>query len=366
MADEVLSDRRLNRALLARQGLLERRAAAPLEEIERVAGLQAQEPIDPYVGLWARLDGFAPEQLGALLAERAAVRVHVIRPTIHLVSAADCLAWQPLAAGVIAAAFRNPYGRRFEQAGVDPRAVAAAGRELLLEAPRTRAQLAAALAERWPRPDAEALGSAVTSFNPVVQIPPRGLWRRSGQATWALTEDWLGRAPDPEGDLDAAVLRYLAAFGPATPADMRTWSRLTGLREAFERLRPRLRTFRDERGRELFDVPDGPLPDPDTPAPPRLLPQFDNVLLAHDDRSRVLHPAGPTPDQGAFRGTVLVDGRLRGFWRAETDADTATIHLERYAPLPDDPPDTADALHAEAERLLDLLAPEATRRDVRI
>lgn len=364
MAAEVLSDRRLNRALLARQGLLERRAGDPPAEIERVAGLQAQEPVDPYIGLWARLDGFDPERLSALLAERAVVRAQLIRPTIHLVTAADCLAWQPLAARVTAAAFRNPFGRRFEAAGVDPAEVAAAGRELLREAPRTRAQLAKALAERWPQVDADALGNAVTFLNPVVQIPPRGLWRRRGQATWALTEDWLGRPPDPEGDVEAAVLRYLAAFGPATPADMRTWSRLPGLRAAFERLRPRLRTFRDERGRELFDVPDGPLPDPDTPAPPRLLGQFDNVLLAHDDRRRVLHPAGPTPDAGAFRGTVLVDGRLRGFWRLDGGGDAAAIHVERYAPQPDDPPATADALGAEAERLLDLLAPEATRREV--
>jgi hypothetical protein len=354
-APRTLSRRELNRALLARQGLLERTAAPAMLTIERLVGLQAQVPSNPYVALWSRLEGFRPDELSALIAEREAVRAQLQRSTIHLVSARDALALHPLTAPVLARAFTSPFARQL--GGADTHDVAAAGRELLAQEPRTRAELAALLAPRWPDADPAALAHAVTFHSALVQVPPRGLWGESGQPRWALTERWLERHADPEPDLGAIVLRYLAAFGPAAAADVRTWSGLTGLRAVLSRLRPELRTFRDERGRELLDVPDAPFPDAGTPAPPRFLPQFDNALLSHADRSRILARPWPGPayPAGALIGNLVVDG----FYRANWKADAGTLTIGGYAPLPDDPVGTHEQIVAEGERLLAFLAPEA-------
>jgi hypothetical protein len=338
----VLTDRALNRALLARQGLLSRRVAPALDVVEQLVGLQAQVPSNPYVALWARLEGFEPSELSDAVADGRALRAAVIRPTVHLVTRADAQRLAPLNAPVLAAAFGPPWGSKLTRVGVDPAAVAAAGRALLDAGPLTRAQLAAELGPRWPDAPADALAQAVTALNPVYQLPPRGQWRASAQATWAPIPQ-----PHAEADLDALIPRYLAAFGPATPADMRTWSRLTDLRPAFERLRGELRTFRDERGRELFDIPDGPLPDPDTPAPPRLLPEYDNVLLSHDDRTRIVAADRPAP-RGTWVGHVLVDGFRAGVWTAKD----GVLRIEGT-------PHT-DELEAEATALIDLIAPGAT------
>jgi hypothetical protein len=364
MADQILSDRALNRALLARQGLLARGDTPALEMVERLVGLQAQVPSNPYLALWSRLEAFDPEELSQLLASRAAVRGHLIRPTIHLVSARDCLAQQPLAAPVMDQTLRSGFGAALERAGVDVDAVVAAGRALLAERPHTLAELAERLGPQWPQADVLSLGYAVTFRSRLVQIPPRGLWGRSGPATWAPTERWLGAPLEAGPSTEAVVRRYLAAFGPATVGDMRVWSRLTGLRAVFERMRPELRTFRDERGRELFDVPDGLLPDPDVPAPPRFLPEFDNVALSHEDRSRLFGDARAStpPPRGTWIGTLLVDGFARAGWRLATEADVATLTVEGLARRRTDPAGTRDAIRAEAAGLVALIAPEAKAR----
>jgi hypothetical protein len=165
------------------------------------------------------------------------------------------------------------------------------------------------------------------------------------------------------------VLRYLAAFGPASVADMRTWSGLAGLREVVERLRPRLRSFRDERGRELVDVEEGPLPDPETPAPPRFLPEYDNVGLSHDDRARLfagLGPGGPLPRGGRAAGALLVDGFHRAFWQIVEGRDAATLTVDRFASRGDDPPGTVEAIHAEGAALLAFVAPDAAAHRVQV
>jgi hypothetical protein len=350
----TLSNRALNRALLARQHLLSRTEARPLELVEALVGLQAQVPSNPYVALWSRIERFDPHELSRAIERGAAVRASVVRPTIHLVTRADAQRLAPLNAPVLATAFGPPFGRPLEQAGVDPAEVAAAGLALLHEhGPQTRVQLSERLASRWPDAPPDALAQAVTALNPVYQVPPRGQWGQSAQATWAPLPDVL-----PEGDLDALVLRYLAAFGPAAVADMRTWSRLTQLRPAFERLRGDLVTFRDARGRELFDLPDAPRPDPQTPAPPHFLPEYDNVLLAHEDRSRImdrLQTERLTPS-GTWIGHVLVDGMRAGSWKADVTGDAATLGIRAVAPAPD--------VEAEGAALLELIAPDARRRDV--
>jgi hypothetical protein len=352
----VLSTRELNRALLARQGLLERERAAPLEMAERLVGLQAQVPENPYVALWSRIESFRPEELSDAIAERRAARSHLMRATIHLASARDTLALQPLTLPVRERTFRSPWSPGL--AGADLDEVVATGRELLAAEPRTRAELSDLLAPRWPDADPLALAYAVSYHCALVQLPPRGLWGGSGQPRWALVEDWLGAPLNPSASLEQLVLRYLGAFGPATVADIRTWSGLTGLREVVKRLRPELRAFSDERGRELLDLPDAPLPAPATPAPPRFLPEYDNVSLSHEDRSRILAPAWPgwlTPGP-RWIGALLVDGFYRAHWRISEDG---VLRIEHFGELPGDPRGTRDQIVAEGERLLELVVPDA-------
>ena len=368
MAAETLSARALNRATLARQMLLERADATPLEAVERLVGLQAQEPLDPYTALWSRLRGFRPEALGRLLERREAVRVVVMRSTIHLVSAADCRTLRPLMQPVVDAELaRHPeWAPGLE--GVDLAPVLAAAREELAAGPLTPSRLRARLAERFPDLDAAAMGGACRCLIALVQVPPRGVWGRSGGVTVATAEDWLGAPLDPAPSIDAVVLRYLAAFGPAAPADASAWSRLAGMREVFERLRPRLRAFRDERGRELLDLPDAPLPDPATPAPPRFLPEYDNALLSHADRSRVVAPEARARLAGAIGGlgwgSVLVDGRAAALWRLERERGAGRAELRVvHAGLATR---AAASVAAEGRRLLRLLAADADEREVRL
>ena len=382
----MLGQRALNRALLERQLLLRRASMAPLQAIAHLAGMQAQAPNAPYVGLWTRLAGFRPAELAELMTERAVVRTHLMRNTVHLVTAGDCLAAKGLyRAGAARNFASSPFARNV--AGVDLRALADAGRALLTERPRTRAELGRLLAGRWPGRDPASLAYAVTYHVPTVQVPPRGIWGSAGPAAFTTTEAWLGGDPPlPEGrggggretpsceGPDGLVLRYLAAFGPATVQDAATWSGLTGLREVAERLRPRLRAFRDAGGRELLDLPDAPRPDADTPAPPRFLPEYDNLLLSHADRARVIpvrRSVPLPPGAGGTCGTVLVDGFWQATWKitrgreggAGRDGDAAVLWVEPFTRLS---PRQAAAVAEEGARLLDFAAADAGTHDVRV
>lgn len=224
------------------------------------------------------------------------------------------------------------FGRQIE--GLDVDAVVAAGRALFEEEPRTAGDVGKRLHARWPDYPADVLGSVARYRLPLVQIPPRGVWGATKRATLALADQWLGRALAASPSIDDVVLRYLAAFGPATPGDMRAWSRIPGLRAVFERLRSGLVTFRDERGRELFDVPDSPLPDSDTPVPVRFLPEFDNLVLGHDDRTRVVPPQHRHRNVGLVgRPTLLVDGFVVGWWSVVRGESKATLQIETFAPF---------------------------------
>ena len=330
MPDPVLSRRALNRALLARQMLLER-VDLPIERaVEHLVALQAQEPWDPYYQLWSRLQGFDPLELARLLEERRVVRAtSMLRTTIHLMTADDWLALRPVLQVVSDRGFAtgSPFGRQL--AGMDIEEVLEAGREALAERPLTASQLRAILGERWPDRDAASLAYAVRYLLPLVQTTPRAVWGKRGQPVLATAGLWLGRDVGTDTDPTDLILRYLRAFGPASVMDIQAWSWLTKLTPYVEALRPQLRTFRDENGKELFDVPDGLLPDPDTPAPPRFLPTYDNVVLGHKDRSRIIgDPADDWVDGKAQWDEVFLRGRSwstgssrpAGGWTARTRA----------------------------------------------
>jgi hypothetical protein len=338
----VLSRRGLNRATLARQHLLERTDGRALDVIEHLGGMQSQAPLAPYVGLWTRLRDFAPDELSALTEQRRVVRLHLMRNTVHLVSARDGLDWRGLFAPLLAAQFGGHFRRGF--AGADRDAVLGEAQRLLDERPRTRNELGKLLAERWPDAEPSALAYAATHHLALCQVTPRGVWGRNGPAAWAPVASWLG-APLGTVPVDSLVLRYLGAFGPASVADMQMWSGLTRLAEVVERLP--VRTFRGESGEELYDLPDAPRPPEDTPAPPRFLPEYDNLLLSHKNRDRVIPDTRAVPlppGTGATTGTFLIDGMWRGTWQIRDRA----VRLEPFAELSRA---DRDALETEAERL---------------
>jgi DNA glycosylase AlkZ-like len=361
VSGDILSRRALNRALLERQMLLRRWRIPAAEAIERLVGMQAQVPSDPYFALWSRLEGFMTDDLSNLITNREAVRMGLMRATLHLATARDALAIRPVVQSAIERVFygSSPFGRRI--AGVDIEALLAAGRGILEETPRTGPVLAKLLGERWPQYDAASLAQAVSYMLPLVQIPPRGVWAASMQPTRTTLESWLGQPMSPDTTPDALVLRYLAAFGPASVSDVRTWSGLTALREVIERLRSQLRPFRDEKGTELFDLPEAPRPDPETPAPPRFLPEYDNIVLSHADRSRIL--IAGYQGLSFLKGSLLVDGFLHGTWKLSRERGPATLLIQLYKELTNS---DAAAVSEEAERMLAFAAPDAEVRDLQL
>ena len=321
--------------------------------------MQAQVPNSPYVGLWTRLEGFQPAELADLIVKRRAVRLGIMRNTVHLVTAGDCLSLRALFQPMLERTLRSsPFGRHL--VGLEMSAVLDAATQAMIEKPRTFSQLGSLLHERWPDRDATSLAYAIRHLLPIVQVPPRGVWGKSAQPTWTTAEHWLGRPLESNESLDRLILRYLKAFGPAALADISAWSGLTGLRSIVERLRPNLRTFQDERGRELFDIPDGPLPDPQTPSPPRFLPEYDNILIGHDDRTRVIDHAFR---YSIFMGTFLVDGFVQGTWAIKRAADGMTLAIE---PLRKLTRAERSAVADEGEQLVAFVAGGAARREVRI
>ena len=354
----VLGRRALNRALLARQMLLIRRRVPVGEAIEALVGMQAQEPQAPYVGLWSRLEGFEPQALSELLETRGAVRGSLFRATLHLLTARDWRSLRPLIAPVLARGFSSsPFSRALGETDLEE--VLALGRKLLAERPRTRAELGPLLAEKFSA-DPTSLAYAVSYLEPLVQVPPRGLWRRGGQARWITDQEWLGQGLAPDLSLQRLILRYLGAFGPATIQDIQAWSGLTQLRVVIDALRGRLASFEDERGRELFDLPDAPLPDPEAPVPVRFLPPFDNAILAHADRARIIAPEDrDRVSAERLMRTFLVDGFVAGSWRT----DGAVLRIMPFRAL-----SAADrlAVKEEGRRLLAFVAPDASAPEVQL
>ncbi|MEU0569761.1 winged helix DNA-binding domain-containing protein [Nonomuraea sp. NPDC005983] len=331
----VLDARALNRATLARQLLLDRADVPVLDAVAHLGGLQAQEPQEPFVGLWSRLRAFDAAVLSDLLTGRRVVRTHLMRRTVHLLTAEDALAWRARHDTMLRQRVLGVYRRELD--GVDLDELAAAGRAVLADGePRSMAELARALAERWPTPGPRALGEMlIAALVPVVQLPPRGLWRTRAGVRNVLLSSWLGREidpPAPEGADpvgEALVRRYLAAFGPAASADLRAWCGLAGLPAAVAAIREELVTFRDEHGRELVDLPGAPRPDPDTPAPVRFLPAFDNAILGYQNRGRIIDDVHRGLSVAGAR-VVLVDGRVAATWNVEAGTVIVTP-LRRFS-----------------------------------
>jgi hypothetical protein len=372
----VLDRRRLNRALLDRQMLLRRRRRSPRAVVERLVGLQGQAPLAPYTGLWSRIEGFRPEQLARLLEDREVVRLVAMRGTVHLMTADDALALRPLVQPLLDRDLDTNTAHAPDLRGIDRSELAAAARALYEQRPRTNPEIGAALAERYPGRAPSALAHAARGLLALVQVPPRGVWGAGGQVRCTTAEAWIGRPLAAAPRIEDMVRRYLGAFGPASVADVQTWSGLRGLGEVVERLgraraagsgEPGLRVFRDEDGRELFDLPRAPRPAADTPAPVRLLAEFDNVLLSHADRRRIEsdeHRRTRWTVNGQIPGAVLVDGFVRGTWRLDRDRKAATAVVTVQLLAPTGPADEA-AITAEAARLAAFAAPDRTH-DVRI
>jgi hypothetical protein len=334
---EVLGRRALGRATLARQMLLERATGTTAAEaVAHLVGLQAQAPFSPYYGLLARLEGFTPDTVADGLVDRSLVRIVLMRGTVHLVTAEDALVLRPFIQPLMdrAVAMTPQYAEGLR--AVAPDELAAAARALVEEAPRTNGELADALAERWPDADRASLAFGARGLLPLVQVPPRAVWGNSAQARLTTLDSWVGRPLAAEPPRASIVERYLGAFGPASVADLQLWCGLTRLREVVDGLRPRLATFRSEAGVELFDLPDAPRPGPDVEAPVRLLPDFDNLLRSHADRTRVISDADRkriTPTNGVTPHAVLVDGEFAGTWRLTQAKGTVGVAVELSSPV---------------------------------
>lgn len=362
-AAETLTPTQLNRATLARQMLLAREDVSTVEAVERLCGMQAQEARPPFVGLWTRVAGFKREDLHRALHEREVVRATLMRATLHLMSASDYLALRAPLAPVMTQALRG-LGARAK--GLELEQLLHVARTLMEEGPRDFDELRTLLAEAFPQANDRAMGYAVRTHLPLVMVPTGDRWAFPRAARFALLESWLDRPLSDDEGPQALVLRYLAAFGPASAADVQTWSGLQGMKRILEGMRAQLRVFVDERGRELFDLPAAPRPDQGVAAPPRFLPDFDNLVLAHADRTRVLadEPRGSLVTKNLrVRATFLLDGFVRGTWSVKRRSKKATLQIAPFEALPRA---AADELTDEGLALLRYMEDDATTFDVEL
>lgn len=358
---ETLTDRQLNRATLARQLLLERQHRPAFDVIDRLVGLNGQDPEPPYVALWSRISEFRYRELEELLDERRVVRAPLLRGTQHIVTAGDYWWLRELLRPTLARVQRNAFGKA--TAGVDLDELVAMAHSLIADRPLTRPELGRALAQRWPGVDPVVLARSVQFLASVIHPPPDGTWEWRGRTPFISADRWLGHPPG-EASGDAArrlVLRYLAAFGPASTADVQAWSGLTGLRHTVAELRPELRFFRGEDGRELFDLPEAPRPDPDTEAPARFLAPLDNVLLAHRDRGRMLDDE--QRKHTVVEAALTIDGFVHGLWRVRHIDSTATLIVRLFEPVPQS---AEEAVAAQGASLLRFVAAHAEEHRIEV
>jgi hypothetical protein len=352
-----LSLQAINRATLQRQMLLERATTDVVTAVERLGGLQAQEPKPPFLALWTRLRDFDREQLHEPLRDGRIVRATAMRATLHLVSAGDYAALRTALQPVMSAAMGAVRGR---DQGLDIDKLLPVASALIAESPRTFGELRPLLVQAFPGVNERALGYAVRMHLPLAMVPSEDRWSFASDAPFTLA-----RKPSAEADPRALVRRHLGAFGPATAADVQTWSGLRGIGDVLAQMSDELEAFQHGR-RTLYDLPDAPRPDEDVPAPPRLLPEFDSLLLAHKDRSRVVadeHRRSLTTKNLRVKATFLVDGFVAGSWTVARKRDTATLTLAPFAKLP---PAAAGELEHEAVALLRFAEPDAAKHRVEV
>lgn len=359
-----LTLRDLNRATLARQMLLAREAAPAVETVERLGGMQAQLARPPFIGLWTRLRGFDRDELLRAVTDRTVVRGTLWRGTLHLVTARDYLAFRPVLRAMLAGGLQRILGDRLKS--LDAEGLVATARAILDERPRPFDEIRPLLAAAGHPGDERALGYAVRMLLPLLQLPSGGTWGWDAKAPFGVAETWIGAPLERSEAPHELVRRYLAAFGPATPADASAWSGVRGLKAAFEELRPELVSFRDERGRELFDVPDAPRPPGDADAPVRYLPEYDNLVLAHADRARVLadeHKRRLISPNLQVAPAFLVDGQVAGTWKMERARGAAVLAVQPFAQLPKG---ARPALVEEGDALLRWVEPDARDHQVTV
>ena len=346
--ERVLTRRELNRALLERQLLLDRRSLTPVRAVERLGGLQAQSTPSPYLSLWTRLEPFERDDLTRALTRRSLVKTLLQRGTLHIVTPRDYWAFSTARRELGGLLWPPSYEALLPAARIMELAKLVVAE---LEAGERSFKEVRALLEphEAPKVNATFLWRRVQAYAHVVHVPPSGIWGYGGQGVYTAAGKVIaGESPPPEEAFDHLVARYLAAYGPATKQDVGQWAgipRLMPIADSLARLR--LRTFRDEQGRTLYDVPRAPLPDADTPAPVRLVPRFDNLVLSHADRSRILGDLPPSrivTKNGIVHATILVDGFVVGTWQLEQ----GRVRLEPFARLGRD---VRRALGEEIERL---------------
>jgi hypothetical protein len=362
MADRILVLRELNRATLARQMLLERERVPVLAGIERLVGLQAQFPVSPYLGLWTRLHDFARVDLARLIEGRAVVKATLMRATLHLFTADDYVRFRTTLQPMLEAAGNAIAQRR--GGDFDLQRLLREARRYIGEKPRTFAEITAMVAKLMPNQDVGAARYTIRTHVPMVQVPiPHG-WSYSSKPAFTLAESWIGRSLSFKANPSELVMRYLAAFGPASVADAQTWSGLK-LKDTFEALRPNLQPYRDEKGRELFDLRENSFPGQDVPAPVRFLPEFDNLLLSHSDRTRFIaqeHRSKVYLPGLRVAATILVDGWVSGIWKFKKVKGSTVLTIQPFQKLPKT---IRAALVEEGEQLIQFLEPGAKKFEVK-
>jgi hypothetical protein len=355
----TLTTRQLNRALLARQLLLKRERVSVRAAIHAAGGLQSQEPKDPFVALWSRIRSFKSQQLLAAAKSRAIVRGTFLRATIHTSTADDFAAFRLLLQPVIHRELQ--IRREFGGGGFEMKKLERAARELLARGPLSVQHLGEALAPKFPRAQRAGLARWIRTGIPLIMVPTGDRWGYSRPPRFAPADQWLDRPLDAGRSAEDLVLRCLSAIGPAGSADIRTWSGFKGIKPILESLRPRLLVFKDESGRELFDLAGAPRPDAETPAPVRFLPEYDNTFLSHADRGRIMHAAHGHHFTQAGNGrrlrTVLVDGYVRAGWTADRRGSRAAIEVRAFEKFSKA---VVAELSEEAEALLRFTEPDAT------